>query len=89
MQVATTIQFRNAVRTIATARAVSMPAHSWTEGAGKGSDVRYVGYPVYGMPRMDKVFFATAVERLLQAQGVTAKTRISKGGYLRGTGVIA
>lgn len=88
MQLATTLQFRQAVRTALVTLGVEIPEHSWTEGAGRGSDIRYVGYPFWGMPSGDKLTIAVATERLLAAKGLTAKTRISKRGYLRGTGVL-
>jgi hypothetical protein len=88
MQVATTLQFRSAVRYIAQANGFSI--HD-------SGDRRTVGF---AMPSASDAV-ATAVERLLNAQGLTAKTRFMDSGrrnpgcmytggcYIRGTCVTA
>ena len=92
MKFATTRQFRAAVTTALTALGMNKPTQSWTEGAGRGSDIRYVGYPVFAMSKADKDLIVLAVERLLAVDGVTAMTRFTNRRnrtYLRGTGWIA
>ena len=88
MKAATTLQFRNAVRTIACANAVDVSGTTWTEKR-PGTVTRYVGFPMWGTAWALREQMAVAVERLLCAQGVTAKARISKGGYLRGVCIAA
>jgi hypothetical protein len=95
MQVATTLQFRAAVRYIARANGFSI-YDSYTNSNRNSGDRRTVGF---AMPSASATV-VTAVERLLQAQGLTANTRVTQDGpqnsgcyqhgpYIRGTCVTA
>jgi hypothetical protein len=97
MQVATTLQFRSAVRTIALANGFRIVDTYTNSRRGQTDpDRRTVGF---FMPSACQSV-VTAVERLLNAQGLTAKTRVTHNGpqnggclvhgpYIRGTCVAA
>jgi hypothetical protein len=97
MQVASTLQFRSAVRTIARANGFRI-VDSYTNSRRSQMDLdrRTVGF---AMPSASATVVA-AVERLLNAQGLTANTRVTANGpqnggclvhgpYIRGTCVTA
>ena len=95
MQVATTLQFRAAVRRIALANNFRI-YDSYTNGYKNLTPTRTVGF---AMPSASATVVA-AVERLLNAQGLTANTRVTSDGpqnggcivhgpYIRGTCVLA
>ena len=96
MNLATTVQFRKAVAATALILGIPLARQSvprnqvdyefvtWTNYSNRTR--RTVGYPfedgVDGKNRLDLV---AMIEKVLNVQGVTAKTRISKLGYLRGS----
>ena len=97
MQVATTLQFRDAVRYIARANGFRIyDSYTNSRSRQKNPSRRTVGF---AMPSASDAI-VTAVERLLNAQGLTAKTRVTQDGpqnggcyqhgpYIRGTCVAA
>ena len=91
MNLATTAQFRKAVTETAWILGIPLARLddtfvTWTNYSGNNLRRRTVGYPfAYGVDRKNRVILSAMIEKVLNVQGVTAKTRISKCGYLRGT----
>jgi len=79
---ASTLEFRNAVRT-AMFLTNAHSTGSWTDRQNlriRRATKRYVGFDVYG----DRVKVAQVAEKILESQGLTAQIRV-KSRYIRGT----
>ncbi len=91
MQVASTAQFRKAVRTVAHNMGVRLGTHSYTERNRESfSATRWVGLQLYGVwdnPQRAQLV-CQHTEYMLNSQGLTAKSRITGSTnytYIRGT----
>ena len=75
MRMATTKQFRNAVREAASASSSTLSG-SWTDSLNHNlsNPTRYVGFVAYGKAKV----VATLAEALLNLQGLTANTRTGR-----------
>ena len=87
MQTATTLQFRQAVRNASKQTKGRLSGTSWSDAPVlhlTGTPKRYVALQEFGNA------FKTAMlaEQLLNKQGLTAKTRVTRDLYVRGTCVL-
>ena len=87
MKTATTTQFRQAVRNASNKHNGRLSGTTWTDAPVlwlTGTDKRYVALQEFG----DAYKTAQTAEQLLNKQGLTAKTRVTQGLYVRGTCVL-